>query len=252
MKKFFSSIRFSLVMAGSVLMAGVLLSSCLKNNDDTPATPVSGLMAFNLAADQTAVGISLSGNYLTNTPLTYTSFTGSYLPVYTGTRAVQSVNFNGSAILATASQVFEADKYYSVFVVGNNNVYKNVLVEDKFDSLSGSSGKAYVRFINAIPDSSLPAVTIAAGGTNAVNTPAAFTTVSDFTAITPGDINVTVSNGSTIQANRTFAVEAKKVYTVLLTGIPGQTDVTKAVQIKYITNGTLSDTTTSGRPISGN
>jgi hypothetical protein len=40
--------------------------------------------------------------------------------------------------------------------------------------------------------------------------------------------------------SRTVTLEKDKVYTVLLVGIPGQTDTTKSVQIKYIANGTLT------------
>jgi hypothetical protein len=40
--------------------------------------------------------------------------------------------------------------------------------------------------------------------------------------------------------SRTVTLEKDKVYTVLLVGIPGLTDKTKSVQIKYIANGTLT------------
>ena len=97
-----------------------------------------------------------------------------------------------------------------------------------------------MRYINAIPDSTKPTVTITANGTNVVNTQAGFSSVSDFVAADPGQVTITVKNNTTIDANRTISLEQGKVYTVLLAGIPGATDTTKAVQIKYILNGSLA------------
>jgi hypothetical protein len=97
-----------------------------------------------------------------------------------------------------------------------------------------------VRYVNAIPDSTKPLVTISSGGTNVIINNAAYATVSDFTAITPGDISITVNNESTFNVNRTISLESGKVYTILLTGIPAQTDTTKTVQIKFISNGIVT------------
>ena len=60
-------------------------------------------------------------------------------------------------------------------------------------------------------------------------------------SIDAGDVAVKVSNGSSIDASRNIPVEQGKVHTVLLAGVPGAADTTKAVQIKYILNGSLSD-----------
>lgn len=237
MKMLFSSLRVNL-LAGSVLGL-VLFSACNKlDNEDAPDVPVSGLMAFNLAPDISQATITLSGNSLTATPLPYTNYTGGYLGVYSGERSVQSYNYGTGSSLASGSYTFEPDNYYSLFVIGANNTYRNVIVNDELDSLSTASGEAFVRYINAIPDSSQPTVTITAGGSNVVNTPAAYASVSDFVAVSPGDISITVSNGSTIDTNRTLTLEQRKVYTILLTGVPGGSGGSE-VQIKFIQNGTV-------------
>jgi hypothetical protein len=153
---------------------------------------------------------------------------------------VEAFDASTDSSIAKASQNFEVNKYYSVFTVGAAGSYSNVITHDNFDSLSSSSGKAYVRYINAIPDSSKPTVTIAAGGNNVINTPASFAAVSDFAAVDPGQVTVTVKNSATIDANRSIELQQGKVYTVLLIGIPGEADTGKAVQIKYIENGSLS------------
>jgi len=242
MKNFFSSIRMRLIPASFVLLVTVLLAACSKfdNDDNNNNSEAAGLMSFNLAPDQTAIGVALSGSNLTNTPLAYTNYSGTYQPIFPGNRQVESYSFQSDSSVATLNYNFEANKYYSVFVAGNNGVYTNIVTRDNFDSLSASSGKTFVRYINAIPDSTKPTVTITANGTKVIDTPAGFSSVSDFVAADPGQIAVTVKNGSTIDASRTISLEQGKVYTVLLAGVPGATDTTKAVQIKYILNGNLA------------
>jgi len=240
MKSQFSFRRFMASLAGIVLLS-LLLWSCSKfsddNNNDTPA---AGLMSFNLVPDQSGVYIALSGNNLSNVPLAYTSYSGIYQSIFPGDRPVQSFSYPGDSALAQVNHVFTPHKYYSVFVIGANGHYQNLVTDDNFDSLSAISGKAFIRYVNAIADSSKPIVSIAANGNNVVNNNASFGAVSDFTAIDAGDVAVRVNDGSSIDATRNITLEQNKVYTVLLVGNPAAADTTKAVQIKYITNGTVT------------
>jgi hypothetical protein len=242
MNKVIAYLRRSLVPVMGVMTAAVLFTACLKDKDNDTDIPAAGLMAFNLAPDQESVVIALSGNWLTQQPLGFTNYTGGYRNIYTGSREVASYDYPANDALAVASQNFEDGKYYSAFVIGYDDNYRNVIVTDNFDSLNATSGKAYVRYINAVADSvNASAVTIAKGGSNVVNDNAAFGHISDFTAVDPGEISIAVKQGSTIDASRNITVEAKKVYTVLLVGVPGATDEGKKVQIRFIDNGTLTD-----------
>ncbi|MEP7372883.1 MAG: DUF4397 domain-containing protein [Chitinophagaceae bacterium] len=241
MKIFFSSVRMSLVPLSGLLVATILFSACSKfKNDSNTNSPVSGLMSFNLAPDKSAVGIALGGNNLTNSPLAYTNYSGTYQLIYPGNRAVESYDYLKDSTINTVDYSFAPDKYYSLFVVGANGNYKNVITSDNFDSLTSTTGKAYVRYINAIPDSTKPVVTVIANGSNIINDNASFAGISDFKEVNTGNVEVKVNNNTTINASRTITLEQGKVYTILLVGIPGQTDTTKAVQIKYITNGNLT------------
>ncbi len=222
-------------LGAALFFSSAVFTSCLKD-DDTPDAPVAGLMAVNLVPDKGAVNIALSGSLLTNFPLSYNSFTGAYLGVYPGARDVEAYE-NGGIAFATTPVNFEAEKYYSVFTLGANGNYRNVVVEDQLDSLSASSGQAYIRFINAIPDSAQPIVKISAAGTDVVNSTAGFATVSEFKTITPGSVVIDINNGGNIDLDRTITVEARKIYTVLLAGVPG--NATTPVSIKFIANGEL-------------
>ena len=231
-------LRKSIFVAASVLFIAVLFSACKKDKGDVVQTPVAGLMAFNLVTDQPAVSVGLSGNLLGGAPLSYGSYTGTYLNVYAGDRQISSYGASNT-LLDSLTYPFEQGKYYSLFVTGTNNNYKNIVVQDNYDSLTASSGKAYVRYINAIAGSAPSNVGITSGEANVVSDIASPGKVSAFTAVTPGALTVNVSNGSS--ASRTITVAQQKAYTILLMGQPNQTDSTKAVQIRFIENGTVTD-----------
>jgi hypothetical protein len=170
--------------------------------------------------------------------LEYTSFNGTYQNIYTGSRDIAAFDYFKDSAFASSTFNFEDNNYYSLFVTGNNGVYKNIIVKDDVDS-TASADKAWVRYINAIPDSSAPVVSITSGGTKVSDAAAAFTAVTPFTAVNGGDVNIAVNNGGNINANRTVTLENGKVYTALLIGVPGSADSTKKVQIRYILNGNV-------------
>ncbi len=222
-----------------LLFSAVAFSACKKEN--VPATPTAGLMAFNLIPDSTQpVVFVLDNNALANSAIGFGNFTGGYLNVFTGPRTVNLFENGSDSALATMSYTFQPNMYYSAFAMGANGTYKNMIVKDNLDSLPTSTGNAYVRYVNAIPDSSAEMFTVSANSSNVVNANTSFGDVSDFTGIAPGDISINLDNGSTISANKTMTLEQNKVYTVLLTGMPNATDTTKTVRIKYIVNGTVT------------
>jgi hypothetical protein len=242
MKKLFFLLRSNAVLLAGFLAIIFLFSAC-KKTTDTVNQPVAGLMAFNLIPDKESIGVAISSQSLTNSPLLYTSYTGGYLGVYAGNRDVTTYDFNSRTTLATASQLFADSTNYSVFAVGANGSYRNLIVKDNLDSLSSTTGEAFVRYVNAIADSTKqPLVTISSNGADVFNNNAPFATVSDFKGITPGDVSVKVINESAINSSRTITLEQGKIYTILLVGLPDQTDSSKAVQIKFIQNGTISTT----------
>lgn len=243
MKTIYSFFRMRLVQLSAVLMLAVVIASCSKNDDiDNGNTQAAGLMAFNLAPDKPAILFGLSGNSITNTALGYTNYSGDYRPIFPGNREVESYDYQKDTTITKASFTFENQKYYSVFLTGANGVYSNVITRDNFDSLKAANGKAYVRYVNAIPDSVRPAISFTVNGNKPIDVAAApYTSVSDFVETDAGQVAVSVNNGSTIQASRTITLEQNRIYTVLLAGLPGSTDTATAVQIKYIMNGSLDN-----------
>jgi hypothetical protein len=242
MKSLFSNFRSGILTIALAAIAATVFVSCSKLNDDDGQTqPAAGLMAFNLAPDQSGLVFTLNGNSLTNFPLPYTNFTGAYLPVFPGSRTLEAYGAESpsSQPLASATAALEVEKFYSAFTIGAAGKYRNVIVRDNFDSLN-ANGSAYIRFVNAIIDSTqLPVVVIRANGTDVVNRQAPYASVSDFVAVAAGSVLIDVNNNAGVDADRTLTLEQNKVYTVLLTGLPGTTPAGE--MIKFITNGTVTE-----------
>ncbi|HEV7779669.1 MAG TPA: DUF4397 domain-containing protein [Chitinophagaceae bacterium] len=224
----------------AIVSSAVLFTSCNKDDDDTNDTSLAGVMAFNLVPEGKSVGFVSGSRFITSNPMAFNSYTGTYLGVFPGSQTIGAVNFAGGGTLTSQTFNFETDKYYSIFLVGEDPAYEQVIVEDKLAPLATTT-QAFVRYINAIPDASGPTVTVAVNGTNVINEPAVFKAVSEFTAIDPGAVTITVANGGTISATRTITLEKQKVYTILLSGKPGATG-DFAVQIRYIENGSVDGT----------
>ena len=249
MKRFISSFRIGAFTLGGLLMLGAVVSSCDKDDNDNQDIPAAGLLAANLAPDVNQAAITLSGNYLNSSPLGFGTYTGGYLGIYTGARPVAAFDYStGNSLNADTTFTFDADKYYSLFLVGTSPDYQSVVVHDDFDALDPVAGKAYVRYVQAIPGGN-QTVTSASGGTNVVNDNAALASVSSFTAVNSGDITVTTTNGSSVNVNRTFGVEERGVYTIFLQGNPTGTG-DQAPAIKFISHGKLDASTAKQSSVS--
>ncbi|GAA0532379.1 DUF4397 domain-containing protein [Chitinophaga japonensis] len=237
---FIAEIRNYLLAISAMLLCAIVFSGCSDDDDNPNPPPVTGLMTLNLAPDQEAVDIALSGNLLPGSPLPYLGYSGVYLNIYAAERPVQTFSYLSGNEIAATTHNFMEDQYYSLFVIGANDNYRNLVVMDNFDSLSNAAaGSAYLRFVNAIPDSGNPVVTVTMGDSAYVDTPAAFGAVSGFTAIPPGEISIRALS-STTDISRSITLEQSKIYTALLTGMPGETGDTKT-QIRYVVNGMLAE-----------
>ena len=216
----------------------LLFTACKKENPiDYQQPPHANLMAYNLSPEVPAVGFALSGNLLTNTSLGYTSYTGYYLPVYSGNRQIRVIDYYTGTALKTDTASFSDSLYYSTFFMGSFKNLKVVTVRDLLETLTPVAGKAWVRYVNAIPDSSGISVTV-----GALNENAAYGSVSAFKQIDAGQVNVAISDtANNVNANRTITLEASKIYTILLSGIPNATRTEALPQIKFIANGIATE-----------
>lgn len=239
MNTYFSSIKGFLLIG--ILALTTAFVGCKKDHDDTPEPDVAGLMVFNLIPDQPSVGFSLSGNNL-GSPLEYLGYTGGYLSIFPGSRSADAYSGSNGNTLTSEKKTFLAEKYYSLFAVGTDEEYKNIIVNDGLDTLNAEEGHAYVRFVNAITGVEGP-LQVKIEDEDGANTlfegDADFGDVSDFYSLENGTIAFQVFSGEDTLQTREIELENRKAYTVLLADDEG-TEEEPAVQIRYVENGTLT------------
>lgn len=224
-----------------ILLSLTLIFAACKKNDVVNESPTSGLMAFNLIPEEGGVDFVMSNRAITNSPLTFTNYSGTYLSVFSGNRSVALYSAQDDSAFAEVSQVFEPKKYYSIFALGANGKYSALLVNDRLDEIPDSTNEAFVRYINAIPDSIKPTVGISINETSLVNdNNAGFGTISSFKETNPGEATIKVIDQGNVLTSRTITLEKGKIYTILLVGDPAATSDVNKVQIKFIVNGTVS------------
>lgn len=223
----------NLSLIAAILSFTFIFSACSKN-DDAVDTEVAGLMAINLVPDKDAINLDISGSTLTQVPMDYTAYTGGYISIYPGNRRISSYSVPQMELLDTASFLFTPQKFYTVFVTGFDDDYKNIIVQDNYEALSPQAGKAFVRYINTVPGAG--EFTIGGETHNA-----GFQQVSEFQAIDAGTVNVGFSILEADPVNRDIEFKENMAYTILISGIPGDIDIDKGVQIRYIENGRISE-----------
>ena len=227
------------LLVGCLLGAVALFSACKDDDNNNMQPDVAGFMAFNLAPDQSAIGLSLSGNQL-RSPLPYMSYTGGYVAIYPGDRSTDAFSYDNGNTLATATQTYVPQKYYSAFVIGTKDNYQNIIVNDGLDTLNAAKGKAYVRYINALTGTTTTDVQISNDTSVLFTGEAAYGQVSPFMALDASAITIAIGDGNKVDTSRTITLEDQKAYTVLFAGNPEGDQPTDSVQIRYVENGTLT------------
>ena len=234
-------LKRTMLIMGTVVATSLMLSSCSKSND-TQSTPIAGLIAFNVATDQNGIGITLTGNEFLSSALGYAKYTGGYQAVYTGQQIVRSYSGSTGSTLAQTTNNFDAGKYYTLVVAGANGTYRNLVVEDKYDELTTTNGNVFLRYFNAIPDSSKLTVTITPEGNSPItDANVGFGAISGFKELTPGNVTVSINNGSNIVASKKKeGIKSNEVYAVVLAGIPSSTGA-DSIDVKFALLGDLSN-----------
>ncbi len=236
-KNLVSSKGFLLTL--SLIILSFVFTACNKNDDNIQQPDAAGIMGFNLAADQNATGFRIDGRIFTQNPLAFGNYTANYRAVYTGSRRLESFNYNSGALLDSARTTFQNDKYYSTFLFGRNNNYDQVIVEDALDTLAYQTNKAYVRMVNAYTlNNFIPTIVYLQNNAELSNNRLAYKAITEFMQIPAGEIKVEARAGSEPKTSRTINFEANKVYTLLLLDNANM-DTLANPEIKFIVNGII-------------
>lgn len=220
-----------------LIALSTLFISCSKEKTVTPPG-IAGLVVFNLAPDQQKLMVTIDGNYFTGVPLSYSKYSGKYNGVYEGSRSVIAFDQSSNLDLAKNNFTFRDSAFYSLFFVGYNKNYLNLIVEDHLSSLPKSTGKSFVRYLYGIPDSLGAHVSIADGTSSIFDEQSSFCHISEFKQTEPGTVQVSVKNNSgTIDATRHLSLDADGIYTIILQGTTQSLDTGLSVKINMVKNG---------------
>lgn len=227
----------------ATFMFAIIFSACKK--DKVKQIAVAGLVAFNLVPDVDGIGISVDNVSLTDGPISYSNFTGTYRQVGVGSRELTSYSYPTKANLVTGTQTFKDSAYYSLFVMGTVGHYQNVFVQDKFDILPAGTGNAFIRYVNGIASDNTSNILLTSGSMDIFNDKNKTGVVSDFKPVEPGDVQISVTDDvSTFDKSRTINFKKDGVYTIILTGqpdVPIDIDSTRTVKITFVQNGNIGN-----------
>jgi hypothetical protein len=206
--------KFSVLAVALLFSSMMLVSSCTK---DEPETPQARVLVTHASPDAPGVDLLVDNTKVNSAPLNFPSNTG-YLSVNSGIRNIK-VNVAGTTTsVINADITFEKDKNYSIFAVDAVSKISAIALED--DLTAPAAGKAHVRFVHLSPDA--PAVDIAVASSGAVVFPnTAFKQATGFTPLNAGTYNldVRVAGTSTVAlVLPAITLEAGKIYTVFAKG----------------------------------
>lgn len=229
----------------SVLAIGLvglltIFTACSKNDNKVqPNIDVAGFMAFNLVTDVQGVGVELSGNQV-GPIMPYMGYTGGYVKAFPGERSTDAFAGESHNTLASDTYNYKANQFYSLFVIGTEGDYENVIVNDGLDTLDAQEGKSYFRFINALSNKAELTIKVANDTAEVFSEEADYGVISPFAALDSGSVTVSIEGDNNITKEREVNLEGQKVYTFLIVGDSDSEETEKEVQIRYIENGTLT------------
>ena len=236
---FFKNKRTTSILFSLLFASAILFTSCLKDDDDLPEQDVAGFMGFNLSPDQPALGYKIDNSILSTNALGFGNYTGSYLPIYEGQRRIEAFNFGTGATLDSLSRAISTDKFYTAFLFGQDGNYRLNVVDDGLEGLQYVADKAYLRLVNGYTDTTLvPSFTYEVADSVVYSENLVYRSVGAFVPVSAGSIDVRVQNGADSLTSRTIAIDAGKIYTILLLIKPETTATTP--EIKFVVNGLLT------------
>jgi Domain of unknown function (DUF4397) len=135
-----------LVLCGFILALG--MTACLKNGDIAPQNS-GGLSIYHSSPDAPDVNIIIDNEVINTEAFKYKNYS-NYVDVQAGDRRIKFNSYSNGANFVDSTLSFEANKFYSLFMV--NVVSKAEVIKTQDAGDFPSAGKAMVRFVHLSPD----------------------------------------------------------------------------------------------------
>ncbi|MGZ3811141.1 MAG: DUF4397 domain-containing protein [Mucilaginibacter sp.] len=234
MKTYKNSLKRSIAGLSAICLLSVLLSSCLKDNNNYYQPPVAFLSFVQASPDQPSLDFYLNNNKVNYNPISYGNEI-DYIRAYTGTRTANFYNENSMTKIFSDTIHLNPNVAYSLFLANTTAHPELVLLTDSLSRpASGNSG---IRFVDVSPDA--PAVDLVQGGTVLVSNKS----YKGFSSFLPIQGNKTYTfevhqkgTNTVLATLSNVNLNAGQVYTIWFHGLAGATNNTDKLSADIITN----------------
>lgn len=217
--------RILTMMCGLVL-GSLLLSGCLKDDDNITEYPVAGFFIVNGYPDASGVAISLDGNTVKGTynPLVYKGI--EYVNAYSGNRRLR-ITTNTNTALVDSTITLQQGIFYTSFVYGREEDPKHVITQDEAISGLEEDAATAVRFFNLADGTGTVSLSIGDEETPSfanrrTETQTSATANQAFETIPSGNQTLVVrnANGDVLARRESISLTSGLHYSIMLIGIP--------------------------------
>jgi hypothetical protein len=236
MKTFKSTPKRSLAFVSLICAVCLLLSSCLKENNNANYNPPAALLTVIQASpDEPQLDAYLDNDKINVNPLNFGDVI-DYLRAYTGVRNANFYNHATMAKVFSDTISLSQNVAYSLFLANKPTQPEIVLLTDSL--IRPNTGAATVRFINLSPDA--PPVSLAIQGVQVLATNIPYKGHTAFLPVT-GNLNYTfvVRQGTTNTVLATLPniiLNAGSVYTIWFGGLVASTNSSDQLSARILTN----------------
>lgn len=229
------------VIAGvGAVVFTLLLSGCLKDVQNTPATPKTYISVMHLAPRAPSVDIFFNDQKASTAafaPNTVSSYYSALEPQLFGVTIKKTGS--DSVVAAIAPDIYDSLKYYTLLIYNTDSTHAAaVKIQDDFSGLN--QDKAFYRFFHMSPDIGPVDLyfdnnKIELGRQYADNTPSYY--YNQFLQLSPASYTISVKKAGTdslVGQTTSATLSAANAYTIYLKGLPGVTTGNNALGINIL------------------
>lgn len=224
MKNFKNISKRLVARIGAICILSLVLTSCIKNHDDTPVQPVALLSVIQASPDLQPVNFTLNGNRVNANAIVYGSGL-DYFSAYVGKRQA-AFALTGGTVVKSDTITLKQNLAYTLCLVNKAATPEFLLLNDAITQ--PTSGNASMRFVNLSPDSGPVDLAIKGGSVLVANK--SFKGSSDFAPIEGKGYDFEIRKAGTTTVLATLSnqtITPGFVYSVYFRGLAASTDAEK-------------------------
>jgi hypothetical protein len=235
MKIFKNASKTRLAGLGAMCLLFLLLSSCLKTNNNTYYPPVALVAFVQASPDEPQLDFYLNNNMINIYPINYADHF-DYFRAYTGSRVANFFDHSNMNKILSANIQLNANTNYSLFLANKPSQPEVVMLTDTINQ--PAAGNASIRFVNLSPDAPAVDLSVTSGSVLVANK--AYKGFSSFIPVkgnTTYNFQVLQTGTNTVLATLpNISLNAGSVYTVWFHGLAASTGTADQLAANIYTN----------------